>query len=61
MIWFMVVGLPQCDSPTATPKAILPLLEKRLSLLRVERAAQTGLRHPDNPKTRKPSIIRSPL
>ena len=34
MIWFMVVGLPQCDSPTATPKAILPLLEKRLSLPR---------------------------
>ena len=30
-------------------------------MLRVERTAQTGLRHPDNPKSRKPSIIRSPL
>ena len=35
--------------------------QKCISLQRVERSAQTGLRHPDNPKSRKPSIIRSPL
>ena len=28
---------------------------------RVEGIAQTGLRHPDNPKTSQSSIIRSPL
>ena len=33
---------------------------KHLSLQRVERIAQTGLRHHDNPKTSKSSIIRIP-
>ncbi len=35
--------------------------QKRIPLQRVEGIAQTGLRHPDNPKTSQSSIIRSPL
>ncbi|MBQ6730138.1 MAG: hypothetical protein IJQ83_08415, partial [Bacteroidales bacterium] len=34
---------------------------KCIPLQRVEGIAQTGLRHPDNPKTSQSSIIRSPL
>ena len=39
----------------------LRIAGKCIPLQRVERIAPTGLRHPDNPKTCKSSIIRSPL
>ena len=43
--------------PSKNEPNVRQIEKKHLPLHRVERTAQMGLRHPDNQKTRKPSII----